>query len=226
MNSLTDIGADVRILSFMKEGKVNKTRGGKYDYEQYKRDRLYSASKVLQESQNNLSETYLRKIFTEENKELINPSLITLFYEVPCNIDQFYYVNIWSAIMTLSVHAYHIHKLPLNQITIEKTSVFFILFNTFNNILESIQDSTQAILNESENISKNVKKTIQILLYVASGSLLVSVCFIFPVATKVDKNKDELLRHFMLIDRDDVKAQLDKCRNFFNTMHDKEHVTQ
>jgi hypothetical protein len=46
------------------------------------------------------------------------------------------------------------------------------------------------------------------------------------VATKVDKNKDELLRHFMLIDRDDVKKQLEKCRIFFNTMHDKEHVTQ
>jgi hypothetical protein len=65
-----------------------------------------------------------------------------------------------------------------------------------------------------------------ILLIVASGSLLVSICFIFPVATKVDKDKDELLRHFMAIDREDVKKQLDKCRTFFNTMHDKEHVTQ
>ncbi len=30
----------------------------------------------------------------------------------------------------------------------------------------------------------------------------------------------------MLIDRDDVKKQLEKCRLFFNTMHDKEHMTQ
>ena len=29
----------------------------------------------------------------------------------------------------------------------------------------------------------------------------------------------------MLIDREDVKKQLEKCRLFFNTMHDKEHVT-
>ena len=43
------------------------------------------------------------------------------------------------------------------------------------------------------------------MLYVASGSLFVSICLIFPVATKVDKNKDELLRNFMLIERDDVK---------------------
>ena len=44
-----------------------------------------------------------------------------------------------------------------------------------------------------------------ILLCVASGAMLISICFIFPVATKVDKDKDELLRHFMLIDREDVK---------------------
>ena len=30
----------------------------------------------------------------------------------------------------------------------------------------------------------------------------------------------------MLIDRDDVKTQLEKCRLFFNTMHDKEHIAQ
>lgn len=29
----------------------------------------------------------------------------------------------------------------------------------------------------------------------------------------------------MLIDREDVKAQLDKCRNFFNTMHDKADIS-
>jgi hypothetical protein len=43
------------------------------------------------------------------------------------------------------------------------------------------------------------------MLEIASACLLISICLIFPVATKVDKNKDELLRHFMLIDRDDVK---------------------
>jgi hypothetical protein len=104
------------------------------------------------------------------------------------------------------------------------TSVFFILTNSLNNILASIEQSTSAILSETDNISSHVDNTLKILLYVASGSLFISICLIFPVATKVDKNKDELLRHFMLIDREDVKKQLEKCRLFFNTMHDKEHV--
>jgi hypothetical protein len=64
-----------------------------------------------------------------------------------------------------------------------------------------------------------------ILLIVASCSIFISLCLIFPVATKVDQNKDELLTHFTLIDRDNVKQQLVKCREFFNNLHDKENHT-
>jgi len=39
MNSLTDIGADVRILSYMAEGKLENSRSGR-DYERYKRENL------------------------------------------------------------------------------------------------------------------------------------------------------------------------------------------
>lgn len=74
-----------------------------------------------------------------------------------------------------------------------------------NNILASIQNSTTAILSETKNISNSVETALKIMLYVASGILFISICVIFPVATKVDKNKDELLKHFILIDREDVK---------------------
>lgn len=138
----------------------------------------------------------------------------------------FYYVDVWSAMMSTSVHALSIKEMPLNKITRNETAVFFVLTNALNNILQSIETSTQAILKESENISDLVDRTLLYLLIIASCSLFVSLCLIFPVATKVDKNKDELLRHFMMIDREDVKKQLEKCRIFFNTMHDKEHMTQ
>jgi hypothetical protein len=117
----------------------------------------------------------------------------------------FYYVEVWSAMMDVSVHAYIVKDLPIAQILLNNTSVFFLITNSLNNILFSIQNSTVAILNEITHISNNVENALKILLYVASGSLFISICLIFPVATKVDKNKDELLRHFMLIDREDVK---------------------
>lgn len=65
-----------------------------------------------------------------------------------------------------------------------------------------------------------------ILLIVASCSIFIAICLIFPVAIKVDQNKGELLTHFTLIDRDNVKQQLIKCREFFNSLHDKENQTQ
>jgi hypothetical protein len=42
------------------------------------------------------------------------------------------------------------------------------------------------------------------LLIAASCALAVSLCLILPVAMQVDQDKDALLRHFMLIDREDV----------------------
>ena len=66
--SLTDIGADTRALSALNEGRYgNKTvkmRSGR-DYEKYKREMLGQAVTLLQHSQNNLSHTYLRDVFSE-----------------------------------------------------------------------------------------------------------------------------------------------------------------
>lgn len=72
MNSLTDIGADVRVLTFMQNGRVNRTRGGR-DYEKFKRDNLVSQSTLIQQAQNNLSNTYLIDVFSQDNNDLINP---------------------------------------------------------------------------------------------------------------------------------------------------------
>ena len=107
--------------------------------------------------------------------------------------------------MDVSVHAFRIMGMPLEEMTDEHTSIFFILTNSLNNILDSVQDSTSAILSETENISNTVSRILLFLLIFATFSLFISVCVVFPVATKVDKNKDELLHHFMLIERDDVK---------------------
>ena len=50
----------------------------------------------------------------------------------------FYYVDIWSAMIDVAVHAFKIKEMPLEDIVQDDISVFFILTNTLNNILESI----------------------------------------------------------------------------------------
>ncbi len=156
----------------------------------------------------------------------MNPSFVRLTYLAPCLLPEIYNFDVWSTMMAMVVHAFKIKEMKIKEINKDNTSVFFILTNAFNNILESIEHSTRAILDESVIISERVQGVLKSLMIVVSSSLVLSICLIFPVATKVAKNKDVLLTHFMQIDREDVKRQLDKCREFFNnyTMHDKEHA--
>ena len=135
-------------------------------------------------------------MFTDEDNELINPTIIKVIYDSPCELPMYYYMDIWSSLMDVAVHSYKIKEMPLSSIRKENMSVFFILTNALNNILLSIYDSTKAILNETDNISSKVNQTLLILLICASASLIGSILVIFPVAMKVDNNKDELLQHF------------------------------
>lgn len=113
MNSLTDIGANVRILASMNSDPSKKTRGGR-DYESFKRTSLLSAAQLIQEAQNNLSSTYLRDVFTEKDNNLINPDRIQLIYNSPPALPMLYYVDVWSAVMSVSVHALSIKEMPIN----------------------------------------------------------------------------------------------------------------
>lgn len=45
-----------------------------------------------------------------------------------------------------------------------------------------------------------------------------------PVVTKVHQDKDKLLSLFLLIDPEDVKEQLKRCREFFTTFNSEELV--
>ncbi len=68
---------------------------------------------MIQQAQNNLSSTYLRDVFTDENNDLINPNRIQLIYNSPAALPMFYYVDVWSAMMSTSVHALSIKEMPL-----------------------------------------------------------------------------------------------------------------
>lgn len=72
----------------------------------------------------------------------------------------FYYVEVWSAMMDVSVHAYIVKDLAVSSINLNNTSVFFLITNCLNNILVSIENSTVAILNEITHISSNVENAL------------------------------------------------------------------
>src|SRR3569833_742190 len=114
---------------------------------------LNSSAQLLQDSQNNLSNSYLGNKFSKEIWKAFNPMEVTLLYDMPTELPMFFVVEIWSAIMEVAVHAYTVKELPMPNITMKNTSVFFILKNTLNSILDAIWESTSALLIETINIS-------------------------------------------------------------------------
>ena len=84
----------------------------------------------------------MRDVFTDQNNDMINPTRIQLIYNSPAALPMFYYVDVWSAIMSVSVHALSIKEMNLTQITRNETAVFFVLTNALNNILQAIETST------------------------------------------------------------------------------------
>jgi hypothetical protein len=102
--------------------------------------------------------------------------------------------------------------------------LYFVLTNSLNNLLQGISNSTDGVLSDTLSLSNSNKHILMILLLVASGGLIISMCIIMPVVTKVHQDKDKLLSLFLLIDPDDVKEQLKRCREFFTTFNSEELV--
>lgn len=121
--------------------------------------------------------------------------------------------------MQQAVNAYKLKDLDLSGFQDSHMSLWFILTNSMNNILASVINSTSGILDDTHILSDENKRVLMILLLVASGCLIASMLIIMPVVTKVHQDKDKLLSLFLLIDQDDVKEQLKKCREFFTNFH-------
>jgi len=71
----------------------------------------------------------------------------------------------------------------------EQVSIFFIMQNCLNSVLEAVNSSTEAILSESNDSRQSNIQVFLYLLIAASCSLFVSLVFLLPVINKVKKNK-------------------------------------
>lgn len=102
----------------------------------------------------------------------------------------------WEAIMEIIVSAFRISTLPLKEVKDDQVSVFFVMQNCLNSVLEALKSSTDAIINESENSRESNMSIFLYLLIAASCSLFISLVFLIPVINKVKKNKQEVLELF------------------------------
>ena len=75
-----------------------------------------------------------------------------------------------------------------------------------NNILQSLLESTGGIISDANSLASNNKQTLLIILFVASGGLLMSTFVVLPVIVRVRKDKNTMLELFNKINTEDKKA--------------------
>lgn len=127
----------------------------------------------------------------------------------------FYVMTMWEAIMEIIVSAFRISTLSLSQMVDSQVSIFFIMQNCLNSVLEAVNNSTDAIINESNDSRQQNIQVLLSLLIAASCSLFFSLVFLVPVINKVKKNKQEVLELFTHRNIDKhIDDQLKLCRNF------------
>lgn len=87
--------------------------------------------------------------------------------------------------------------------------------NCLNSVLEALNNSTDAIISESDSSRDSNMSIFLYLLIAASCSLFISLVFLIPVINKVKKNKQEVLELFTHKNIDKhIDDQLKVCRNF------------
>jgi hypothetical protein len=100
-----------------------------------------------------------------------------------------YFLSMWEAIMEIIVSAYRISTLTVAEVIDSQVSVFFVMNNCLNSVLQALKSSTDAIINESESSRESNMQIFLYLLIAASCSLFISLVFLIPVINKVKKNK-------------------------------------
>lgn len=99
-----------------------------------------------------------------------------------------YDFNVWEAIIQISMAAYRLGETP-SSVDHENTYTRFIAINCMNSVLSALTESTQAILDNSENVRQSNNQVFLILLFVVSGALGLSLTFLLPVIRKAQDNK-------------------------------------
>jgi hypothetical protein len=73
---------------------------------------------------------------SKKNAERVNPSSVQVIYLEEEEMIQGLFLDCWSANMGLTIHGLKVHK--LTDVNAEQPSVFYVLENSFNGILNSI----------------------------------------------------------------------------------------
>lgn len=152
---------------------------------------------------------------------VINPNNVVLtnmpVFGMPLNYS---YTN-WQAVMEIVISSYRIASMNITQVDDSTDpTVYFVCQNSLNNIIINLQESTNGIINETENTRQLNITIFVVLLCVSSFFLAISTILLVPVINKVKKYKQEVFELFMHIKKTQAITEQMKCSKFLSSFRE------
>ncbi len=106
--------------------------------------------------------------------------------------------------------------MELDQFAETDEDVFFLMYNSFNELLEALRESSQLYVQELDDRTEQ-KEEISITIFVSSIIVLIlSMIVLYPVVSSVNRQKDKVLSLFCDIDNINVRMLAQRCERFIN----------
>lgn len=177
------------------------------------------AARQAKAAQNGLSTATFP--FSAKSREMINPKHIKISYkeEETGNI----MLDCWSAVMGLVAHGLRVKDMRLQDISFEEGSVYYVVENSLNNVLNGIYTSIEGVQDASEKTSDDNKVVLAILVSIASAAIVISAAIIFRVILMVNNNEECILKLFIEIPSKNAKEQLSRCKNYYMVVHSADY---
>lgn len=180
------------------------------------RQDLINSSTSLKAAQTALS--LATSDLSQATQQEIDPNNLQMQYAKYSNMPAFYVFTMWEAIMEIVVAALRVSTMPLTQISDADPTVAFVMDNNLNAVMIALNQSTDAIINQSNSLRSQNLNIFLYLLIAATCSLFLSMVFLIPVTNRIKKGKQEVLRLFTHKNVEKhVDDQLKLCRNFIAT---------
>lgn len=191
---------------------------GYMDYRDWALYCLEQSAKRGKDSQNALSTNASN--FRKKYYDRITPKEVEVRHTGSADIADTFTLDCWSAVTTLVIHALKVRDMSPNTIVADDPSVFYILHNSFNGVLDAVRDAVEAVHENSKDAVGKNNGVFLALTVVASVSLALSLGFLLRVIIKVNKNKEEILKLFLDIPKLSVREQFERCKAHFCTYQD------
>lgn len=180
-------------------------------------EKLKTQANLLKAAQIELSVNNDR-MSPKADSQINNGEIAIYQMDVP-KLPSSYYYTMWQSIMELIVSAYHIATLDISAVDYNTSAtVYFVLTNSLNSILEHLDVSAVAVVDEADSRISYMRTMFLILLLAASAVFLLLVIIAIPIISKVNKNKQEVLELFMHVKKQNATEELGRCRKFLGSI--------